>query len=599
MHAHDRRTFLKCAGAAAVGVGIHGRLSADSPAAGVAPGKIAEHRIDHRPARDSNKANTVAVRIDAPADPLISRTFAILKDRIEQRCSAKVVEARSGARIVLAVDSSLPSDAFRIDEVKKAVRIAGGTPRGLLYGVGKFLRTSHYDGPFQPSPWRGTSAPQGSLRGMYFASHFHNWYHQASEPEIARYLEDLSLWGVNALMVVFPMINLQDWNDPQAEPAMAMVRQYAKSAHALGMQVVTGLNNTMFIGAPADIRAGRLPDPTGRRGNSGHPICPSNPKGHAYLMENSRLLFEKLSDVGLDIVCFWPYDEGGCSCEQCRPWGSNGYLKISRDMAELGRTCFPNLKTILSTWMFDTPPEGEWQGLTDALATGGKWIDYILADSHEDFPRYPLDTGVPGNLPLINFPEISMWGNSPWGGVGAHPLPARFQRLWDQVKPVVSGGFPYSEGIYEDMNKAVVVQFYWNRDQSARTTLAEYIAFEFGAGVNDDVLAIVDGLEAAAVRAFKKQAPDTGEAQRIAKLAESVDERLPVWAKQNWRWEILRLRAILDRERFGGGGLQTPTAEAALARLIEIYHCQMVTDDPYHHRVRPKLRSAVTRGKEI
>ncbi len=73
-----------------------------------------------------------------------------------------------------------------------------------------------------------------------------------------------------------------------------------------------------------------------------------------------------------------------------------------------------------------------------------------------------------------------MWGNWPWGGFGANPLPARFQRLWDQVKHVVQGGFPYSEGIYEDMNKAVVAQFYWDRDRSARATLEEYIAYEFG-----------------------------------------------------------------------------------------------------------------------
>ena len=43
-------------------------------------------------------------------------------------------------------------------------------------------------------------------------------------------------------------------------------------------------------------------------------------------MANARQLFERLSDVGLDIVTFWPYDEGGCACEKCKPWGSNGYL---------------------------------------------------------------------------------------------------------------------------------------------------------------------------------------------------------------------------------------------------------------------------------
>lgn len=579
MHAHGRRTFLKCAGMAAVGAGLPGCITAEG-------------------SHVSDGTHDLRVKIEAPTGSLVSRTFAILKDRIEQRCPARVVEADTGEQVILAVDDSLSPDAFRIDAVGAAVRVSGGSPRGLLYGVGKFLRTSGYEGTFQPSSWRGTSAPQGSLRGMYFATHFHNWYHQASEPEIARYMEDLALWGVNAVMAIFPMINLQDWNDPQAEPAMAMLRLYARTAKDLGLQFATGINNTMFIGAPKNIRATPLPDPMQRRGNSGHPICPSNPEGHAYLMDNTRQLFEKLSDVGLDILVHWPYDEGGCACEKCMPWGSNGYLKLSRDLTQLGRSYFPNLKAVMSTWMFDTPPEGEWQGLTDALARENGWLDYILADAHEDYPRYPLDVGVPGKLPLLNFPEISMWGNWPWGGYGAHPLPARFQRLWDQVKQAVQGGFPYSEGIYEDMNKAVVAQFYWDRDRSARSTLEEYIAYEFGSGVTQDVLAVIDILENSAGSAFRKQPVDTDAVRRACQLAEAVDARLPDWARKNWRWEILRLRAVLDRERFAGGGLETPAAEAAMVRLIEIYHCQMETDDPYHHRVRPPLRRAVSRNGE-
>jgi hypothetical protein len=549
-----------------------------------------------------NERHEVTVRVEAHRDPLVARAFAILKDRIQQRCSTKVMEARPeavpSAMIILAIAGGLPPEAFRIDQAGAAVRVAGGSPRGLLYGVGKFLRTSGYDGTFQPSPWRGTSVPQGSLRGMYFASHFHNWYHEAPEAEIARYMEDIALWGVNAIKISFPFINLQDWDDPQAEPAVAMARRYGRIAKDLGFLFCIGINNALFSSAPKHLRATPLPDPLHRRGNSGNPICPSNSEGHAYIMENARQLFERLADIGLDLVMFWPYDEGGCACEKCLPWGSNGFLKLSRDLTYLAREYFPGIETILSTWMFDTPPEGEWQGLTDALSKDAGWVDTILADSHNDYPRYPLDVGVPGNLPLLNFPEISMWGNWPWGGAGAHPLPSRFQRLWDQVKHLVTGGFPYSEGIYEDMNKVVVVQFYWDRDQSARTTLEEYIAYEFGPEVTEDALAIIDILESAAGCSYQKQPVDAEEAQRAYRLADAVNDRLPAWARQNWRWEILYLRAVLNCERFAGEGLETPVAETAMVRLIEIYHCQQETDDPYHHRVRPPLRRAVSRCGE-
>ncbi|MBX7259413.1 MAG: hypothetical protein K1Y02_23845 [Candidatus Hydrogenedentes bacterium] len=576
----DRRSFLRYAGTAAAGLGFAGCATPE--------GK-----------RSSSLEKTVKVRVTSRDDALIRRTFTILQDRIQVRCPVRVIESRTDADVILAVDEGLPREAYRMDVTGKALRISGGSPQGLLYGAGKFLRTSRYDQAFVPSTWRGLSEPHGSLRGMYFATHFHNWYHRNPDEGIIRYMEDMALWGVNAIMVIFPMINLQDWNDPDAEPAMSMVRQYAQAAHELGIQFVTGLNNTMFIGAPQDIRATRLPDPTHRRGNSGHPICPSIPAGHAYLMDNARQLYEKLHDVGLDVVCFWPYDEGGCACEKCSPWGSNGYLKLSRDFADLGRSYFPRLKTILSTWMFDTPPEGEWDGLSEALKKDKSWLNYILADAHEDFPRYPLEKGVPGDLPLLNFPEISMWGNWPWGGFGANPLPSRFQRLWDQVKTVVQGGFPYSEGIYEDMNKAIELQFYWNPDQTAQDTLREYVAYEFGPEVVDDTLAVVALLEDAAAKKYQKQAVDVDGVERCCLLAESVNARLPEWARESWRWEILHLRAILDYERFAGEGLQTVRAEAAMKRLMEIYHCQMETDDPYHHRVRPPLRGAISRKGQL
>lgn len=127
-----------------------------------------------------NARHNIRVKVGPPANPPVTRTVAILKDRIEQRCAANVTEAQDRARIILTVHDRLAPEAFRFDRAGGAVRVSGGSPRGLLYGGGKFLRTSRYDGGFQPSAWRGTSKPHGSLRGMYFASHFHNWYVQAS-----------------------------------------------------------------------------------------------------------------------------------------------------------------------------------------------------------------------------------------------------------------------------------------------------------------------------------------------------------------------------------------------------------------------------------
>ena len=87
--------------------------------------------------------------------------------------------------------------------------------------------------------------------------------------------------------------------------------------------------------------------------------------------------------------------------------------------------------------------------------------------------------GKLGGLPLLNFPEISMWGRAPWGGWGANPLPTRFETLWQQTNGSVVGGMPYSEGIYEDMNAVIAWQHYW-AGTNANDTLREYVRFYYG-----------------------------------------------------------------------------------------------------------------------
>ncbi len=258
----------------------------------------------------------------------------------------------------------------------------------------------------------------------------------------------------------------------------------------------------------------------------------------------------------------------------------------------MARTFFPAIKVILSTWTFDTPPAGEWEGLAHALADGEHGIDYIMADSHEDFPRYPLEHGVPGGLPLLDFPEISMWGLYPWGGFGATPLPARFQRLWEQAREQLSGGFPYSEGIFEDVNKAIFAQFYWDRTRSAEETVREYIAYEFSPAVVEPVWRLITLIEASHTRWAAEEPVNEDNVRAALSLAAEADAQLPAWARQGWRWRILYLRAVLDQARYLDNDLASPAAQAAMRELIDIFHAHpdSASADPYHERVRPPLR---------
>lgn len=503
--------------------------------------------------------------------------------------------------------ADMDADTFTIADCAGGAEVTAGGLLGLLHGAGFFLRmTEFFESAAEPCRWRGTQNPTCAIRGVYFASHFHNFYHTAPMDEIGRYIEDLALWGFNYIKAIFPMIDIKNENDPECAVQMNRLNQIFGIVHSLGMKAATTLVvNSGYVEFPPEYLFTPHKDPTGRRGNSGNMMCPSIPGANELIMRYNREFLEGLRDNPPDMVFTWPYDEGGCACDMCYPWGGNGFIKYSKQTFEIARAVKPDVIRCVSTWCFDTPCEGEWAALADSLREE-QWCDCILADAHEDFPRYPLENPSPGGLPVINFPEISMWGLSPWGGWGATALPERFTRLWGQASRILSGGFVYSEGIYEDINKAVVSQLYWHGETDWRETLRQYARYELGITDAADFIELIALLETAQSSVAAQGSCDTALSDRAFEIARVLDAKIPVWAKKAWRWRILYLRALLDARRYRAArelNTQTSWAElkwkellkdndavqAAFREIIAIFHCmEKDVGDPYHSRVRPR-----------
>ena len=534
--------------------------------------------------KEQNPAKPVeCIRLALPANPdAMMKSFArIFTRQVSQRCGTRVITAGDAPfRVNLAIESGFGVEGFNIaDTGTNGVRIIGNDARGLLYGVGKFLHSSRYDrGGFTPGVWRGTSVPQGSYRALVATTHFMNFYEAAPIEEVQAYIEDVALWGANAVIVGLPTWDFKGFDDPGARRSLDHSRRILQAAKASGLQVGLGqCPNQGFADAPQEIRASGFPDGLGRRGFFGVNICPSKPAGHEYLLKLYGRLFDEFKDIGLDYVGCWPYDEGGCGCTNCWPWGARGFPKLSRDVVLAARARFPSVKSVLSTWCYDTPPAGEWLGLAKFLETDKSWLDYILADSHTDFPRYPLDQGVPGGLPLVNFPEISMYGRTPWGGYGANPMPARLEHLWQETEGKLAGGGPYSEGVYEDMNEVICLQLYWQKSRTTEEIVKEYLAFEYSPDEVDELWEAVRLLEAT----WLQRGP---ESTRAFALLQKAEARLTPQAKAAWRWRILYLRGLIDSELFGHNDkMEGAVLRSAFNELTRIYHAENVHGMP----VRP------------
>ncbi|MBQ8345801.1 MAG: hypothetical protein IJY42_06025, partial [Clostridia bacterium] len=453
---------------------------------------------------------------------------ALLKKHLDRRIPTEYTAG--GMTITLAVNSLLgAADSYTVTKNGDAWQITGSDEGGLYYGIGKFLHTAKWtDTDFAPVAIDKTVTPACTFRAMYFAVHLYNWYANAPTEELSDYVEELLLWGYNAIVLIIPVLDIYTFEDRLYHNAVEKSRGIFKLAKRLGMKVGIIINpNQGLQSAPHELDADPSFDPIGNvRGNAGRNICPSKPGAVEYLKPIWDTMLRQYTDMGLDYLVTWPYDEGGCGCADCRPWGARAYCDLVIKLRDMTLGYYPNIKFIVSAWIFDKPDDqGEYAGLYKRLTGDMSWVDYIMVDAHAEYPRYPLEHPV--IKPVVNFPEISMWKLYPWGGFGSNPLPARFHDIWNSAKKILKGGMPYSEGMYEDISKIQFAGYYWEPERAWEDIFAEYINYEFSDAVIEDCLKMVALIEKNHVTLGEQTGdPDCALSDEAAVLAEKIQASL-------------------------------------------------------------------------
>ncbi len=474
----------------------------------------------------------------------------VLKNQLNERIPVSYKDG--GMTIEFKLDDTFAlKESYKVEEIKdNHWLISGKDELGIYYGIGKFLHSAKWNEEgFVPRGTMGIIAPDCPFRAVYTCCHLFNFYEMAPIHVLEKYLEDLLLWGYNTIHGILSVVGYDSADDPGFKKATEQLRRTFKIAKSLGMKISFCIvSNQAFLGAPHEIDN----DPNFNqflRGNFGRNVCLSKPEGWSYMEKLWKMELETFKDIGLDYIKTWPYDEGGCGCEKCRPWGSNMFLKGSKAIYEMAKEMYPEIKSILSTWGFDAEyDEGEYSGLYDQLTKDMSYLDYIMVDSHESYPEHVLNHDL--IKPVINFPEVSMYHLYPWGGFGANPLLMHFDEIWQKTKHILSGGEPYSEGIYEDISKIQFAGYYWDKNRDIKDIMAEYISYEFDEKVVDDVYKIMLLVEENHINLSKKIEPDLEKSQKAKDLAEKVNDTLNDRVKKSWRWRILYIRVMLDFMRY-------------------------------------------------
>lgn len=561
--------------------------------------------------------------------PFFDKLAPIFKTRIEERSGAAVVDEGAEFTVSFVLNCALAEEAYELRDIEGGVEISGADFNALVFGMGRFLHESRYneDG-MQPSAWRGSTAPKAKLRGVYFAMHFFNWYQQCEPEEIERYIEDLMLWGVNAVFVIYPRISLSGWDDPNAEKAFAVLRKIFTAAKKMNMKTGYQSSNQDFNPPRMDVAA----DKSKLLVKAGNLICPSKEEGYQYLKSIIFRVLKEAAAIGVDYMSFFSYDEGGCCCEKCWPWGYNGlYNYVKRMSREIREEILPDIKIIMATWYFGRHGgnnDPDWPGLYERIRqdeeAGDNWLDMIMLETRNDFEGwdYVLKHGKPSErITLVTFPDIYMMGVHPWGGYGAIIAPKQLQEEQMRFEKYTNGCYMYSEGIADDMHKALCAQLVWDPAVPMEKHIGDYCGYEFPMVDIGKFQKMIDLIGTNQIRThmFCKEPADLEEVREARRLAAEMDKEIMPALKNSWRWRIMYIRPILDDIRYTNcaadgwpfqnyfrGSQQNffwppylendDEAQKLLLELVHIYKAIEVEDRQkyyLHHAVRPPLRRIV------
>ncbi len=524
-------------------------------------------------------------------------SFQILRETVAKKlrlCGVGQTDSCADQVWRVEIDAGMEPDSYQVSAQGDAVCFRANNLCTVFAAVGRVLVKGRFDGTGNDTlPELPLSHKmKDSLRGMYFASHFYNFYHAAPMEEVCEIIAEQALGGCNTLMLCFGVQHYTSVKTPEAQAMISRMKQMLRFADQCGIAPALILfSNTGFDGSPAELEAQAGIDGSGRYYRNliavfNTELCPSKKGGMEEIERQQREFFEAFADTPIRYFALWPYDEGGCLCEKCYPWATNGFMRVAELSRRLIREYGYNAQIIISTWHFGFNMKNEWDVFYEELKKGTyDWAPYIMTSFRNGkIPDCFAENGIPQGVHLIDFPEISMCDAKPWGGFGANPITLFLDNAYQNCGSWHEGGFPYSEGIFEDINKWVCLGFYTGHYHNSADAVRDYIRYEFGLEDTDDLLRAIQLMESCLTRGHEKLpngdwrfAIQWGRAiPEIYRIVTRQNERIPERLRNSWKWRIIYLRGILDFELYQNGYVtkHSERAQAAYRELHSLFHTQ-------------------------
>jgi len=377
----------------------------------------------------------------------------MLVEEVEKRTGIRwpVTNSTEGVRIEVLSRQDGPAEGYQIEVGNASVRVTGNDARGVLFGVGRFLRELRMEkgAVTVPDGFTEASAPRYPLRGHQLGYRPKtNSYDGWSVPVWEQYIRDLAVFGTNAIELIPPRSDDEPDSPHFPLPPMRMMTEVSRLADEYGLDV--------WIWYPA------------------MDLDYSNPQTVESELREWGEVFRKLPRVDAVFV----------------PGGDPGHSPPKILMAFLEKETQILHRYHPKAQMWVSPQGFNQRGLEEfyaILRTESGWLSGVVYGPQVRVSLPELRASVPKRYPIRHYPDIThsrqcQYPVPNWdvafsvteGREGINPRPFEEAEIFRRTAPYTIGFLTYSEGCNDDVNKIIWSALGWNPDADVDEILRQY-----------------------------------------------------------------------------------------------------------------------------
>lgn len=439
--------------------------------------------------------------------------IALLSGKAEPEWQHQMV-ARKGKNLPESLPEGYRLVMQKTRDGQTVVWINGADGRGVLFGVGQFLRLLDWGNgkALFPADVDICTSPAYPIRGHqlgYRATA--NSYDAWDANKYEQYIRELALFGTNCI----ENIPFQD----RPSPHMLISRE---NMNMILSQICEKYDLDYWVWIPADFDLGD--------------------KGKREAALKQHAAFYKACPR-LDAIFFPGGDPGHNHPRLVMPF--------LEDLAKLLLPVHPGARIWISLQGFNEEQTNYFYDYVDKNMPD--WLGGLVAGPSS--PPIPESRKrLPKKYKLRHYPDIThnvrcqypvAWWDQAYalteGRECSNPQPVYYALIHNWFAPYTDGFLTYSDGIHDDVNKIIWSARGWDPNINVRDVLKDYARVFFRPDLAE---AGADGI-LALEKNWQGPLAENGSVEATYRLWQNLENKAPE-LKNNWRWQLCQLRSVYD-----------------------------------------------------